>query len=81
MRMPAPIRDRKVPTNVTVRADLVRRAKRLGLNLSGLFEDAIERAVIDAERKAWVKANEEAIDAYNAHVAKHGVFSDSWRRF
>ena len=72
---------RKVPTNVTVRADLVEKARALRLNLSELLENAVERAIRDAERKAWLAENEEAIEAYNARVAKHGVFGDGRRRF
>jgi antitoxin CcdA len=74
-------RDRKTPTNLSVRADLVRRAKELDLNLSGLLETAIEQAIRAAERAAWLATNEDAIRAYNARVEKHGVFSDDWRTF
>jgi len=59
----------------------VQRAKELGLNLSGLLEHAIEDAVRVAEREAWQRDNAEAIDSYNDWVAKHGAFSDAWRRF
>ena len=79
MRMPSA--SRKQPTNVTLRADLVRRAKQLGLNLSGLLEDAIERAIREAERKQWLEENEGAIRDANDHFEKHGLFSDSWRKF
>jgi antitoxin CcdA len=64
-----------------VRADLVMKAKQLGLNLSQLVEGAIEAAIRDAERAAWIDENREAIDDYNAQVAKRGLFSDDWRRF
>jgi antitoxin CcdA len=66
---------------VSVRSDLVARAKQLNLNLSGLLESAIEQAIQIAERDAWLAANEEAIRAYNTRVEKHGVFSDDWRKF
>lgn len=72
---------RRTPTNVSLRPDLVQRAKELGLNLSGLLEHAIEDAVRVAEREAWQRDNAEAIDSYNDWVAKHGAFSDAWRRF
>ncbi len=80
MRMKS-TRARKTATNLSVRADLVRRARELKLNLSEVLESALERAIRDAERAGWLEENREAIDAYNAHVAKHGVFSDDWRRF
>ncbi len=72
---------RKVATNVTVRPELVTRAKALGLNLSELLEGAIERAIRDSERRTWLAENEQAMDEYNAQIAKRGVFSDDWRRF
>jgi antitoxin CcdA len=72
---------KKVPTNLSVRADLVARAKELGLNLSKLVEGAIEEAIRAAEREKWLAENREAIDDYNAQVAKRGLFSDDWRRF
>ncbi len=64
-----------------MRADLVRRAKQLGLNLSGMLEASIEAAIRTAEREAWLADNSEAIDAYNARVGRYGVFSDGWRKF
>jgi antitoxin CcdA len=72
---------RKTPTNLSLRADLVRRARELKLNLSAVLEAALEQAVRAAEREAWLAENAEAIDDYNARVAKRGVFSDDWRRF
>lgn len=74
-------RPRKTPTNLSVRDDLVRRAKELGLNLSEILENALEAAVRAAERSAWETENRDAIDAYNERVAEHGVFSDGWRTF
>lgn len=70
-----------MPTNVSLRADLVQRAKDLGLNLSGLLEHAVEDAIRAAEREAWQRENAEAIDSYNEWVAKHAAFSDAWRKF
>ena len=79
--MPVAAPRRKAPTNVSVRADLVRQARLLKLNLSELLETALEKAIRDQERAAWLEANRSAIDDYNAQVAKRGVFSDDWRRF
>ena len=33
------------------------------------------------DEAAWLDENREAIDAYNAQIAKRGLFSDDWRRF
>jgi len=74
-------RVRKVPTNLSLRADLVARAKELGLNLSQLVEQTLEARIREAEGQAWLAENKEAIEAYNEHVATHGTFGDRWRRF
>jgi antitoxin CcdA len=72
---------RKTPTNLSLREDLVRRAKALNLNLSEVVESALEQAIVDVERSNWLAENEQAIDAYNAFVEKHGVFGDTRRQF
>lgn len=78
MRMP---HARKVATNLTVRADLVRAARALDLDLSEVLERALEQELREAARRTWLAENEDAIAAYNARVEKSGVFSDEWRRF
>ncbi len=72
---------RKRRTNLTINEDLVRVAKDLGLNLSGIAEEALAAAVREHASKRWIEENAEAIRAHNEHVAKHGVFSDGIRRF
>ncbi len=79
--MPVRNRAHKTPTNLSIRSDLVRRARKLGLNLSKVVDQALEQAITDAEGKAWLEENRDAIDEYNALVAKRGVFSDGRRRF
>jgi antitoxin CcdA len=71
----------KAPTNLTVRADLVRRARKLKLNLSQIFEDALEEVLRRHEREEWLAENGEAISGYNQRVKKRGLFSDGRRRF
>lgn len=71
----------KTATNLSLRADLVQRARELGLNLSAVLDTALESAVREAERAAWLRENADAIDEYNARVEKRGVFSDDWRQF
>jgi antitoxin CcdA len=81
MRMVAATRSKKTPTNVSVRAHLVARAKELGLNLSALLEAALEQAIRDADRAKWQAESKEAIDHYNARIRKNGLFSDRYRKF
>lgn len=72
---------RKTATNLSLRPELVERAKQLGLNISELVDAALARAIAEAEGRRWVEENREAIDEYNALVAKRGVFGDGRRRF
>jgi len=72
---------RKVPANLSVRAELVERARALDVNLSEVLEAALEVAIREREQARWLAENEEAIDDYNAHIAKNGSFGDANRRF
>jgi antitoxin CcdA len=79
---PAPARRaRKAPTNLSLRIDLVQRARALGLNLSEVVEKALEKAILEAEQARWLAENEEAIDHYNAVIEKYGLFGDELRQF
>jgi antitoxin CcdA len=72
---------KKTATNLSLRPELVRRAKQLKLNLSQILEDALKDEIRKAERAAWLAENQDAIDSYNQGIAKRGVFSDGRRRF
>jgi antitoxin CcdA len=81
IRDAAPRRARKVPTNLSLRTDLVQRAKALDLNLSEVVETALEQAIVAAEQARWLSENEHALDYYNRFVEKHGVFGEEFREF
>jgi antitoxin CcdA len=67
---------RKIATNLSVRADLTREAKALGINLSEVFEEALLKVVRRRREEHWRQENREAIEDYNAAVAREGIFSD-----
>jgi antitoxin CcdA len=71
----------KRSANVSVRSDLLAAARDVGLNLSATLERALVEELAAAGRRKWREENQEAIQAYNEHVEKHGVFSDEVRRF
>lgn len=71
----------KKPTNVSLNADLVRRAKSYGLNISHITEVALEEAVRQKAHERWLADNAEAIERYNQDVDSRGTFSDGLRRF
>ena len=72
---------RKGPTNLSLRADLVERARALNLNVSDVVESALEKIIVEAEQARWQGENEAAMDYYNAFIEKHGLFSDTYRKF
>lgn len=68
-------------TNLSINADLLRVARHLKLNLSRELETRLEQVIAEARRARWLADNAEAIEAYNAHIEKSGVWSDGLRRF
>lgn len=75
-----PKRPRKA-VNLSVNADLLNRARALGLNLSQELTARLEDAVRAAERERWLAENREALDHHNRRIAEHGLWSDGKRRF
>jgi len=74
-------RRRKKAANLSVDEGLLARARHLKLNLSQVLEAGLADAIRRQEGEAWLRKNRAALDAYNEHVEKHGVFSDGLRSF
>ncbi len=74
-------RRRRKATNLSVDEGLLVQARRLKLNLSRVFETGLAEAIRREERAEWLKKNRAALQAYNDHVEKHGVFSEGLRSF
>lgn len=76
--------DRSAPrkaTNLSINSDLLRIARELQLNLSRELERHLEEVIAERRRNQWLEENRPAIDSYNEHVERHGVFSDGLRTF
>ena len=71
----------KQATNLSINRDLLNDARELGVNLSAVLEEALEKKIAAAKREKWLLENAEAIDSYNEFVAEQGVFSDGLRSF
>lgn len=71
----------KKATNLSINADLLSKARELDINLSATLEQALSEALKQRRRDRWLAENKAAMDAYNDHVEKHGVFSDGARSF
>ena len=61
------------PTNVTLPADLVSEAKRLGINVSQACETGLAGEVRKKLSEEWKRENKEAIESSNEYVREHGL--------
>jgi antitoxin CcdA len=71
----------KKAANLTVRADLLEEARARKINLSHTLEVALAAELKRQREAEWLEQNKAAIEAYNRHVEKHGLFSDRYRTF
>ncbi|MEA2029702.1 MAG: type II toxin-antitoxin system CcdA family antitoxin [Campylobacterota bacterium] len=71
----------KRATNLSINSDLLKKAKSHQINLSKSFESYLAQLVKEYELRAWQNENREAIEEYNAHIDREGVFSDGLRSF
>ncbi|MDX2015170.1 MAG: type II toxin-antitoxin system CcdA family antitoxin [Myxococcaceae bacterium] len=78
---PAGQRPRRRATNVTLDEALVDEARALGLNLSQVFEAHLVAVLQQHRVAAWQKENAEAFDAYNAFVARAGIWNEDDREW
>jgi len=71
----------KKSTKLSVNSDLLEKARVLGVDLATTLEEALALEVRRRQRETWLEENREGIEAYNEHVAQHGVFSAGLRGF
>jgi antitoxin CcdA len=53
----------------------------LGINPCQACERGLTAAVADAHRQRWLEANQGAMEAWNDHVAAHGLPLAAFRQF
>lgn len=66
-------RTRRRPANLSIREDVMRAAKELGVNASQVAEQALTEAVRKAAAERWLAENREAIDEHNSWVEANGL--------
>ena len=71
----------KKAANLSINADLLSKAREMNINLSATLEQALAETLKQRQRAQWLAENKGAIEAYNDHVEKNGVFSDGLRSF
>ena len=72
---------RRRPTNLSLDAELVADAHRLGLNLSRAAEQGLRHAIAAEETRRWIAENRDALLSSNAYVEKHGLPLAKYRMF
>jgi antitoxin CcdA len=71
----------KRPINLSVDAELLKQARALGLNLSGVLEASLAKIADEKQREQWLAENKEALETHNRYVERYGVFSKGRRKF
>ncbi|HEY8009643.1 MAG TPA: type II toxin-antitoxin system CcdA family antitoxin [Rudaea sp.] len=71
----------KKATNVSIRSDLLADARALNINLSQEFEKHLAEVVRKHRAEQWLRDNHEAIEAYNLHIERDGLWNDEYRTF
>lgn len=65
-------KSKRRPVNLTIRADVIREAKALGINASRVAEEGLAAAVKRAKEAEWLRDNRAAIEAHNARIERDG---------
>ncbi len=71
----ATVQEPKRRLNLSVRGDLIERARDAGLNLSELVEESLLRRLREDEGRRWLEENRQAIAEYNARVERDGPWN------
>ena len=81
MNRPTRFEGPKKATNVSLSADLVEEAKRLGLNVSEACQSGLAAEVKKAREAAWKEENRAAIESWNDYIRKNGMPYDQYRQY
>ena len=81
MNRPARFDGPKKATNVSLNAELVEEAKKLGINVSDACQSGLAAEVKKARDAAWKEENRTAIESWNEYIRKNGMPYDKYRQF
>ena len=68
-------------TNVSLPADAVAEARKLGINVSQACERGLNETIAEARAARWLEENREALESSNRYVEKHGLPLAKYRLF
>jgi len=66
---------------VTLPETLLQDAREMGINLSQACERGLAAEVANTRQQRWLDENKGAMDAWNGHVAEHGLPLAAFRQF
>lgn len=72
---------RKQSANLSIRSDLLQRAKQNKINLSKTLEKSLEQKLKVRDREEWLENNRDALKAANEFVESKGLWSEDLRQF
>lgn len=72
---------RKQSANLSIRSDLLQKARSQNINLSKTLEECLEKILKEKDRRDWLEKNREAVEAANRFLTEHGLWSDGLRMF
>lgn len=65
----------------TPNPNIAKEARALGLDPDAIAAKAVEDAVKRKRIEAWNEENKDAIESWNAHYRKHGLWNEKYRQF
>ena len=71
----------KQAVNLSVDKQLLQQARKFGLNLSQILEQALGDQVRQQQQQHWIEENRDAVSEYNARIEEEGAFGDKLRSF
>ena len=72
---------KRQPTNLSLPAELLDRARQLKVNLSRACERGLREAVQEVEARQWAEENADLVKAYTAMVEREGLPLAKYRTF
>ena len=79
--MPITANPAKKATNITLSADVLADARRLGINISQACDTYLRELVRREQERRWVEQHGDFIVAYNTTVEAEGLPLEQWRGF
>ena len=81
MNRPSRFDGPKKATNVSLNAELVEEARKLGINVSEACQTGLAAEVKKAREAAWKEENRAAIESWNEYTRKNGLPLAKYRLF